>query len=392
MTTPLRYKLAENTIDEHDLKLLADWLATNPWLTQGPLVREFEARWARWVGTAHALFVNSGSSANLLLYYAALLSPRLRSKTVVVPAVSWPTSVAPAIQLGFEPVMCEAEDRTFGIDPDALARLCEQRPVGAVVVVHVLGVPVELDAILKLRDRHGFLLLEDACAATGSRYDGRPVGTFGDVSAFSFFFGHHLSTIEGGMVCTPHTDLQDLLLQARSHGWAKDVPREREAVMASTEGVIAFNRPFTFYIPGFNLRSTDLNARLGLAQLDKADAVVARRRENHALYQKKFAGAPGFACQVNPRASISSISFAALASSVEHRARIGAALGAAGIETRPVGGGNMSRQPFWRERYGTTVFPIADRLHDTAFQLPNHPGLSLDDIAYIADTALAVKP
>ena len=392
MTTPLRYKLAENTIDEHDLKLLADWLSTNPWLTQGPLVREFEARWAQWTGSPHALFVNSGSSANLLMYYAALLSPRLASKTVVVPAVSWPTSVAPAIQFGLEPVMCDAEDRTFGIDPDALARICERQTVGAVVVVHVLGVPAELDAILALRERYGFLLLEDACAAIGSRYDGRAVGTFGDLATFSFFFGHHLSTIEGGMVCTPHADLRDLLLQARSHGWAKDVSRETEAAMARAEGVIDFNRPFTFYIPGFNLRSTDLNARLGLAQLDKADSVVARRRENHALYQKQFAGAPGFACQRNSRASTSSISFAALASSVEHRARVGAALVAAGIETRPVGGGNMSRQPFWRARYGATVYPVADRLHDTAFQLPNHPGLSLDDIAHIAATALAVKP
>jgi CDP-6-deoxy-D-xylo-4-hexulose-3-dehydrase len=392
VTAPLRYRLAENTIDERDLKLLSDWLATNPWLTQGPLVREFERRWAEWIGSPHALFVNSGSSANLLMYYAALLSPRLRGTTVVVPAVSWATTVAPAIQLGFDPVMCDAEPRTFGLDPDALAAICARRAVGAVVVVHVLGVPAELEAILALRDRYGFLLLEDACAATGSRYDGRPVGTFGDLSSFSFFFGHHLSTIEGGMVCTPHRDLQDLLLQARSHGWAKDVPRETEAAMAEAEGVLPFNRPFTFYVPGFNLRSTDLNARLGLAQLDKADTVVARRRENHALYQQKLADAPGFRCQANPRAAISSISFAALASSVAHRERVGAALAAAGIETRPVGGGNMSRQPFWRARHGAAVYPVADRLHETAFQLPNHPGLSLADVAHIADTARAVRP
>ncbi|HYE90936.1 MAG TPA: DegT/DnrJ/EryC1/StrS family aminotransferase [Terriglobales bacterium] len=392
MTATLRYKLAENTIDEQDLKGLIDWLGTNPWLTQGPLVREFESRWASWVGTPHALFVNSGSSANLLMFYAALLSPRLTSKTVVVPAVSWATSVAPALQLGMDPVMCEAEPRTFGVDPDALAAICASRPVGAVVVVHVLGVPVELEPILALQRRYGFLLLEDACAATGSRYDGRAVGTFGDLSSFSFFFGHHLSTIEGGMVCTPHRDLQDLLLQARSHGWAKDMPPATEASMADAERPVPFNRPFTFYIPGFNLRSTDLNARLGLAQLDKADRVVARRAENHALYQKKFTGAPGFGCQVNPRAAIASISFAALASSMAHRQRVGDALRAAGIETRPVGGGNMSRQPFWRARYGTTVYPVADRLHETAFQLPNHPGLSLDDIAHIADTALAVTP
>jgi CDP-6-deoxy-D-xylo-4-hexulose-3-dehydrase len=338
------------------------------------------------------VFVNSGSSANLLMYYALLASRRLRNRTVVVPAVSWATSVAPAIQFGFEPIMCDAEDRTFGIDPDALARILATREVGAVVLVHVLGVPAELAAIRELQARHGFLLLEDACAATGSRYDGRGVGTFGDLSTFSFFFGHHLSTIEGGMVCTPHADLRDVLLAIRSHGWAKDLDAETEARWAGEAQPIAFNRPFTFYHPGFNVRSTDLNARLGLAQLDKADWVVARRIENHRLYEEKFSAAAGFGCQHNPRATACSISFCGLAESVEHRARVGAALRAAGIETRPVGGGNMSRQPFWRERYGTTVFPVADRLHERAFQLPNHPRLSPDDVALIAETALAVKP
>src|SRR5207237_9897226 len=104
----------------------------------------------------------------------------------------------------------------------------------------------------------GFRWLEGAFAGTGVRYDGRPVGTFGDLSTFSFFFGHHLSTIEGGMVCTPHADLRDILLPIRSHGWAKDLPPETEAEWAREEGPIEFNRPFTFYHPGFNVRSTDL--------------------------------------------------------------------------------------------------------------------------------------
>ena len=386
----LRYRLADDTIDRHDLRQLIEWLETEPWLTMGPLTEEFEARWTRWLGVPHAAFVNSGSSANLLMYYAALCSGRLRNRRVVVPAVSWATTVAPALQLGFEPIMCEADPETFGLDAAYLEALCREHDPAAVILVHVLGVPVALEPVLRLRERHGFLLMEDACAATGSRYDGRLVGTFGDMSAFSFYFGHHLSTIEGGMVCTGDEALHDILLQIRSHGWPKNLSPEKEALQARKHGVLEFNRRFTFYYPGFNVRSTDLNARIGLSQLARADRVVARRIENHAAYVSRFAGAPGFTCQRNPRATICSISFVALAASLEHRDRVGRALGAHGIETRPLGGGNMSRQPFWVERYGARPFPVADLIHERSFMLPNHPGLGVDDIHRISDVVLSV--
>jgi CDP-6-deoxy-D-xylo-4-hexulose-3-dehydrase len=385
-----RYLLAEQTITKEDLDDLIAWLQTNPWLTQGPLVREFERRWAQWVGVRHATFLNSGSSANLLMYYALHLSGGLRNKKIVVPAVSWATTVAPVIQLGYEPLMCEADWKTFGLDLDALEDLLKDHSPAAVAIVHVLGVPNNLAGLQRLRDRYEFVLLEDACAATGSRYDARPVGTFGLMSTFSFFYGHHLSTIEGGMVCTDDEHLHDILVHVRSHGWAKDLDSDKEEELARERRILEFNRPFTFYYPGFNVRSTDLNARIGLAQLRRADAVVARRVENHRLYQERIR-AGGLHCQENERAVISSISFSALAHSVDHRDRIAEALRANGIETRPLGGGNMSRQPFWSDRYGSAVFPVADRIHTTAFQLPNHPGLIAEDIEFICDTVLRVE-
>jgi CDP-6-deoxy-D-xylo-4-hexulose-3-dehydrase len=262
-----------------------------------------------------------------------------------------------------------------------------------VVVVHVLGVPVQLERLIDLRGKYGFTLIEDACAATGSTYDKHRVGTFGDLATFSFFYGHHLSTIEGGMVCTSDETLADLLVQLRAHGWGKDLAPEKEAELAEKQALVSsFNRPFTFYHPGFNVRATDLQARIGLSQLARIDRVVARRVENHRHYQKRFRASAAFRCQENPRAVISSIAFCAVASSEAHRERVGRALRAAGVETRPVGGGNMSRQPFWRDRYGAQVFPVGDLVHDRCFQLPNHPGLSLADIDHICDTVLAVQP
>ena len=384
------YRLAEQTIDESDLEDLIAWLKTNPWLTQGPQVRAFEVAWARWMGVKYAVFVNSGSSANLLAYYALLVSGRLRNRKVVVPAVSWSTTVAPAIQLGFEPLMCEAEAQSFGLDANHLENLLRAHDPAVVVVVHVLGVPCDMKALTDLRSQYGFALVEDACSATGSRFQGRRVGTFGDMSTFSFFYGHHLSTIEGGMVCTDDEALYDILLQVRSHGWPKDLSSTKEAAQARVYEVGDFNRRFTFYYPGFNVRSTDLNARIGLTQLRKIERVVERRVENHATYQSKLRGT-AFHYQQSDCATICSISFAALACSAEHRDSIARALDAHRIETRPVGGGNMSRQPFWAERYGATVFPVADRIHSTGFQLPNHPQLDAEDITRICEIVLSVK-
>ena len=386
-----RYLLADRTITREDLRDLIDWLETDPWLTQGPLVREFERRWAEWLGVKYAAFVNSGSSADLLMYAALQYSGRLRNNKVVVPAIAWATTVMPAIQLGFEPVMCEADWTSFGLDLNHLEELLTRHAPAAVIIVHVLGVPNEMDGLLALRDRHEFALMEDACAATGSRYAGRKAGTFGDLSAFSFYYGHHMSTIEGGMVCTNDGRLHDVVVQTRAHGWAKDLAPEREEAQAHSRGVIEFNRPFTFYHPGFNLRSSDLNAKIGLSQLARLDDVVARRVENHTVYQARFAEAPGFHYQRCDGAMISSIAFAAVAASQDHRERIARTLRAANIETRPLGGGNMSRQPFWTDRYGSTVFPVADKIHLAAFQLPNHPLLSVDDVNHICDTVLSVR-
>ena len=383
------YLLAENTIDQNDIAELIDWLKGNPWLTQGQLVQQFEKEWAAWLGTEHAVFVNSGSSANLLMYYTLLASGRLENNRIIVPAVSWATTVAPAIQLGFEPIMCEVEPNTFGLDPKHLESLLEEHNPASVILVHVLGTPCGLEAILDLQDRYGFHLMEDACAATGSAYDGAKVGTFGALSSFSFFFGHHVSTIEGGMVVTNDPELHQLMLQLRSHGWAKDLTPEQEANLAGAHDVDGFNRPFTFYYPGFNLRSTDLNARIGLTQMKKLDHVVERRIENHRVYQEMLAEDSRFQFQQNDRADICSIAFAALAESSDHRDRVVAKLRAINVETRPLGGGNMSHQPFWAARYPKHDFPVTDRIAATVMQLPTHPAHTTDDIRFICETIMS---
>lgn len=386
---PLRYHLAEDTIDREDINQLIAWLKTCPRLTKGKLTVQYEKKWSQWLGTSYSVFCNSGSSANLLMYYALLLSGKLKNKKVIVPSVGWVTSVAPAIQFGFEPMMCEADPDTFGLDCDHLEQLLREHQPATVLLVQVLGVPHKMDRLMTLKEKYGFFLLEDACAAIGASYRGRKVGTFGDMASFSSYFGHQFSTIEGGLVSTNHPELRDLLLMLRSHGWSKDLSPAKHQELIDRYQIDDFHSPFVFYIPGFNLRSTDLNAFIGLGQIDKLDGIVKRRQENHKRYKRHFEGKLSFQ-KFDPESTVCSISFGALARDTEQRRRIVKALENGGIETRIFSAGNLGLHPFWVERYGKASFPMADKIHHCGFFLPNHPSLKLEEVDFISKTVLEV--
>lgn len=380
----IRYPLAKETINEEDVDALCEWLKTYPRLTKGPLTPEVEKSWAHFIGTKYALFNNSGSSANLLMVAAALYAGKIPNKKIVVPSVGWVTTISPAIQLGLAPIMVEADKDTYGIDLDHLERVCEIERPDAVIYVQVLGVPHHKKRLLELKKRYGFILLEDACAALGASYsDGAMVGTIGDMSSFSFYFGHQLSTIEGGMVNTDDKELYDMLLMLRSHGWAKDLDEESYQSLVTKHSIDDFHKPFAFFVPGFNLRATDLQAFIGLRQIEKAPWVSRRRNENHLRYANNLRGHLKFQewGENNPV----SISFGALASTTEHRREIVRRLIAAGVETRIFSAGNLGRHPFWIERYGEFNAPISDRIHSCGFFLPNYPEMSDQDIDFICN-------
>lgn len=387
-TPPIKYHLAEDTIDEKDIDALAAWLKTYPRLTKGKLTLEFEAKWSKWIGTKYSVFCNSGSSANLLMYYALLISGKLKNKKVIVPSVGWVTSIAPAIQFGMEPIACEADPDTFGLDLVHLEKLLKEHNPGSVLLVQVLGVPHKMPELLALKKKYGFFLMEDACAAVGAGAYGKKCGAFGDMGAFSFYFGHQISTIEGGMVSTDDKELNDLLLMLRSHGWSKDLPLESHQALVKKYKIDDFHSPFVFYEPGFNVRSTDLNAFIGLGQIDKLDWIVSRRNENHARYKKHLGDEFYIQKAATPDAQICSISFGLLAKSTEQRRSIVKALVANGIETRIFSAGNLGQHPFWYNRYGKASFPMADRIHHNGLFLPNNPSLKPQDVDFIAKTVL----
>ncbi len=384
MKEGLKFHLAEDTIDHQDVDRLVAWLKTYPRLTQGKVNVDFEEKWSQWAGKKYSVFCNSGSSANLLMFYALLLSGRLESKKIILPSVGWATTIAPAIQFGFEPVLCEADPDTFGLDLNYLESLLKKHRSSAVMLVQVLGVPHKMKALLKLKEKYGFELLEDACAAVGSSAYGKKLGSFGDMSSFSFYFGHQISTIEGGMVSTDDKQYYDLLLMLRSHGWSKDLDPETHNRLVQKYEIDDFHTPFVFYEPGFNLRSTDLNAFIGLGQVEKLDKIASRRHENHMLYRKYLGDQFYVQKWEDPDAIISSISYGIVAESTNQRRAIVKALNENSIETRIFSAGNLGLHPFWFNRFGKASFPLADRIHHAGFFLPNHPSLKAEDITFIS--------
>ena len=382
------YPLAKETINQADISALIKWLTGNPRLTKGNLTLDFEEDWAKYIGTKYAVFCNSGSSANLLMAYAVkCASPR--NMKVVVPSVGWVTTVAPFMQFGFDPIMVGADEKTYGIDLGDLEKACIEHDPATVIFVQVLGVPHHRERLLTLSKKYNFTLLEDGCAALGAAYaDDTKVGTVGKMSSFSFYFGHQLSTIEGGMVNTDDFETYQMLLMLRSHGWGKDLEPAVYEDLVTTNTVDDFHKPFTFFVPGFNVRATDLQAFIGRRQVEKAWWVSQRRNENHVRYAENFKGLLDF--QEWDNNFPVSISFGALASSKEQRTRIVKLMVASGIETRIFSAGNLGKHPFWKNIYDEFSHPVSDRIHECGFFLPNNPEMSIDEVDHICEVVKCV--
>ncbi len=383
-----KYDLAVNTISPDDLAELTAWLKQYPRLTMGQETLAFEKAWSKWLGVKYAVMCNSGASANLLMYAAIDAVKRAGKRKVVVPATGWPTDIAPAIQFGWKPIMCESDERTFGLDPNYLEKILKKHHPETVVLVQVLGVPADMDSIMSLKKEYGFNLLEDCCASHGSTHGGKKVGLFGDISVFSFYYGHHMSTVEGGILCTNDEELYYALLMLRSHGWLRDLPEAKRSKIMEQYNVDPFHNPFTFVLPGFNLRPTEISAHMGLIQLEKLDKTISIRVANHRVYQKRLSGVLDFARGLKGD-TISSISFCAVAKDIKQRKEIVKRMVKHKIDTRIFTAGNLGRHPFWFERYGRFSAPVADRLYEGGFFLPNNQALNTNDIEWICDVIVS---
>jgi CDP-6-deoxy-D-xylo-4-hexulose-3-dehydrase len=372
--------LAEDTIASAELENLADWIKTNPRLTKGPLCKNFEEEFAHYLGSKYAVYVNSGSSANLLMAWAFLEGGYLRNKKIIAPAVSWCTTVTPFMQFGFKVSLCDCDKNDLGINVQHFEELCDRERPASAILVHVLGHACQMEKILEICQKYNVILLEDTCEALGTTIaGGKKLGSIGSAGSFSFYYGHHISTIEGGMVVTNDQKLYNLMLSIRSHGWARDIEKPYHDLWTTQYGIDEIRDLYTFYYPGFNLRSTDLNAFLGLSQIKKIDKYSKIRSHNYHLYSKFLSD---YWTQTSQSEFLSSFSYGVL---VENRFETYKYLSRNGIECRPLICGNIGRHPFWLKQYPAVLLPMADIVHDYGLYLPNHANLVADDIAYICD-------
>ena len=284
----MRINLVHDTIDKNDIQSLINWLGSDPTprLTKGQLTVELEEKWAKYIGTKHSVYVNSGSSAILLTLYALLHSGKLQNKKIVVPSLSWATDLSSPIILGMDPILCDCNLQDLSVDLDSLEHIFKTQSPGVFILVSALGLVPKMEDIVSLCDKYGVILLEDVCESMGSRYQGTLLGNFGLASFYSLYFGHHLSTIEGGFINTNDDELYYLLLMMRSHGWDRDLPSNKQQELRARYNSTDFNALYNFYVPGFNLRATDLQAFIGLQAVDKLQDVANVRNNNFVAYNK----------------------------------------------------------------------------------------------------------
>jgi len=375
-------KLVNDTISNEDIDSLVEWLKTYPRLTKGELTVELENKWSKWLGVSNSVFCNSGSSANLLMLWALVEAGRIsRESKIVVPSVAWATDLSPVIQLGMTPLLCDVNLDDLSVDLDSLETLFKESKPQVLLLVSVLGLVPDMQSIVNLCNKYNVILLEDTCEGMGSKYNGKKLGTFGLMSSFSTYFGHHISTIEGGFISTDDEELYEILKSIRSHGWDRDSSKSFSSNLRDEWSTSDFNSLYTFYYSGFNLRSTDLQAFIGLGQIDKLNEICDKRNANFKLYQKEL---KDFKPYISDRDSnfISNFAYPVID---RNKDLIVKRLIEADIEVRPMICGSMGSQPFYIKEFGKSIQRNASTIDSYGFYIPNHPGLSKEDILTITN-------
>lgn len=310
--------------------------------TMGVKVREFEAAFARYMGMAHAVMVNSGSSANLLAVAALVQAGRLQpGDEVIVPAIAWATTYAPLAQYGLRLRVVDVDLDTLNVSLPAVEAAINER-TRAIVAVSILGNPASLPELWAIAYRHGLVLMEDNCESLGASVGGRLAGAWGDITTHSFFFSHQLSTGEGGMVTTNDRRLADLARSMRAHGWTRDLADDSPIYQRTGDD---FDEGYKFILPGYNLRPTEIAAAVGLVQLRGLDAALDVRRRNARIFQTAFGNDQRFIIQ-RENGKGSWFGFTIITA---ERARLFPAMREAGIEFRQITGGNFWAHPVARQ-------------------------------------------
>ena len=380
MENKIFWPLMKDCITADDKSIMIDFITNAGRFTNGPMVKKFEQEWSDWLGCKHSLFVSSGSTANLLLVAAMKEKYNLKDgDKVIVPAMTWVTNISPIMQLGLQPIFCDVDPITFSFNEHHLKVLAlAHHDIKAVFVSHLFGIAAEMDVYKEILPEAVFI--EDVCESHGATYKGKKCGTLSEGSTFSFYFGHHMTTIEGGFVCTDDDELYNIMKMKRSHGMAREAtPAKYEEYKKEYPDI---HPMFMFITDGYNLRSMELNAVLGSSQLKNLTKNNEIRKANFNRFINNIKKYPNLFHGTYKEEGNSSFCFPFICKTFEVKNQLEKYLRNNGVETRPLCSGNLLRQPFL-QRDGKLPkpekFPVADSLHQLGFFIGNNHMISEND-------------
>jgi CDP-6-deoxy-D-xylo-4-hexulose-3-dehydrase len=388
--------LMSDNIARSDIDSVVKFLQQDPipQLTNGPKVREFEAKWSEWLGVKRSLFVNSGTSANQLTLFA-LRYLYGDGGEILVPTITWVSDIASVIQNGFTPVFCDINLNNLGMSLEEMKKKLTKK-TRAVFITHVLGLNALSNEILNFCKENNLLLIEDNCEGYPVYFNGQKTGTFGLASNFSFYFAHHMSTIEGGMISTDNEELYQYLRAFRSHAMPREMTDDTLKQKILSENPQC-NKDFIFIAPAYNFRSTEINAVLGLNQIKKLNRSREVRAANFAYFLENLDKSKYFTEFALEGQNNYALVLMLKDRSFSKRDKLESTLTENGIEFRRglAGGGNQVRQPYLKrfaseQSLNPADYPNAEHVSDFSMYIGNYPSLELEKIDYLTDVVNAI--
>jgi CDP-6-deoxy-D-xylo-4-hexulose-3-dehydrase len=373
------WPLINDNVSTTDRQVLSDFILSGERLTNGPKVKEFENIWSNWLGTKHSVMVNSGASANYISI--AIAKEVMGIGEVIVPPLGWVSDLASIAQLGMKPVIVDIDMKNLAITAENIKNAITPN-TKAIVLIHCLGFNGISDEIIKIAKDNNIMLIEDCCESHGATYKGQRIGTFGHLSLFSFYFGHHITTVEGGIICTDNEKLYNLAKLFRSHGMTREASPEIQEYYQTNFPEL--NPLFTFAVAGFNMRSTEINAVLGIEQMKRLDYNIAKRTENLNTWLLNLDASKFYLDFDVEGSSNFALPLVLKEPSKEQLKAVCDVLNEEKVEYRlgTAGGGNQALQPYLKF-YNHKVegdLPNTNYIHHYALYIGNHTELTSNQI------------
>ncbi len=383
-------KLIKSTFykEEATKEALCKFIKKTKQLSIGEMCSDFEYKFSCWQERKYSVMFNSGSSANLALIQVLINLKKIKEGDVVAfSAVTWATNVMPLISLKLNPVPIDIETETLNISSKKIKEAYNRYKFKCLFITNLMGYSDDLDEIKKFCKKNKILLIEDNCESLGSEYKMVKLGNFGLASTFSFFAGHHLSTIEGGMVCTNDLEIDTMLRIVRSHGWDRHLSSDEQKKLRLKYNVEEFYGKYIFYDIGYNFRPTEIQGFLGVNQLKYLDEMVSRRQKNYKQMEKIYRNPDFIKMKRSGLSTVSNFAFPLICKTKKLKEKYMGLAKKAGIEIRPIVAGNINNQVFFKKYIKTKYeLPNAENVHKLGFYFGNNPDITQKEIRILIKT------